>query len=245
MYNTADDCPLDARSSARVLSKSGCPYHNRKLARTSPWYYHHGSFASLARGKTRRFRCKHCGTTSSTQTFSINYWTHLPINLRDLDERLNSCAGYRQIARALGVSYPVIKNRTLRLSRNYLNLFDTSLVNFPSRRTSHSTASSLIFGVSTSRTTSISPSAVPHSAVSFHALPFPSSGRMTDVQRRTGPSSTLSGVRTALPRHLLPDRFPGRPLALHEPAGAIPCSSTLTRRPSTRRPSRPFPSGGI
>ncbi|HPL91231.1 MAG TPA: hypothetical protein PLU76_04340, partial [Treponemataceae bacterium] len=88
-----------------------CPYHNRKLARTSPWYYHYGFFSSLARGKTRRFRCKHCGTTSSTQTFSINYWTHLPINLRDLDDRLNSCAGYRQIARALGVSYPVIKNR--------------------------------------------------------------------------------------------------------------------------------------
>jgi hypothetical protein len=108
-----------------------CPFHNRKLARTSPWYYHYGFFSSLARGKTRRFRCKHCGTTSSTQTFSINYWTHLPINLRDLDDRLNSCAGYRQIARALGVSYPVIKNRTLRLSRNYLNLFDTSLVNFP------------------------------------------------------------------------------------------------------------------
>ncbi|HPL92596.1 MAG TPA: hypothetical protein PLU76_11275, partial [Treponemataceae bacterium] len=57
-----------------------CPYHKRKLARTSPWYYHYGFFSSLARGKTRRFRCKHCGTTSSTQTFSINYWTHLPIN---------------------------------------------------------------------------------------------------------------------------------------------------------------------
>ena len=44
---------------------------------------------------------------------------------------MNACAGYRQIARSLRVSYPVIRNRVLRLSRNYLNLFDTSLVSFP------------------------------------------------------------------------------------------------------------------
>ena len=47
---SADDCPLDARSAGQssVLTPD-CPFHKRKLARTSPWYYHYGSFASLAR----------------------------------------------------------------------------------------------------------------------------------------------------------------------------------------------------
>ena len=110
-----------------------CRFHNRDLARRSRWYYRYGSFTSFARGRTRRFRCKNCGKTCSTQTFSIHYWTHLHINLRDLDDRLNACAGYRQIARSLSVSYQVIKNRVLRLSRNYLNLIDTSSAFYPLR----------------------------------------------------------------------------------------------------------------
>lgn len=107
-----------------------CPYHNRILARKRRWFYRYGTFSSFARGRTRRFCCKHCGKTCSTQTFSIHYWTHLPINFHDLDDRLNACAGYRQIARALQVSYQVIKNRVLRLARNYLNLLDTALAYF-------------------------------------------------------------------------------------------------------------------
>ena len=108
-----------------------CPFHNRELARKSRWFHRYGSFPSLARGRTRRFICIHCKKTCSTQTFSIHYWTHLPINLRDLDDRLNACAGYRQIARSLQVSYPVIRNRVLRLARNYLNLFDSAHTRSP------------------------------------------------------------------------------------------------------------------
>ena len=104
-----------------------CPFHNRQAARNNRWFQHYGTFTSLARGPTQRFLCTHCGKTCSTQTFSLHYWTHLAISFRDLDERLNACSGYRQIARALCVSYQVIKNRVLRLARNYFNLFDTSL----------------------------------------------------------------------------------------------------------------------
>ena len=125
----------------------------------------------LARGKTRRFRCKHCGTTSSTQTFSINYWTHLPINLRDLDDRLNSCAGYRQIARALGVSYPVIKNRTLRLSELSQPLRHLTR-QLPLEEDIAFDGIESIFGVSTSLTTSISLSVVPRRCRTRSRSPF-------------------------------------------------------------------------
>jgi hypothetical protein len=108
-----------------------CPLHDRTLARTGQWFQHYGFYHSQSGGKTRRFYCKYCGRTSSSRTFSLHYWTHRKIDFRDLDDRLNSCAGYRQIGRSLSVSYRVVKNRVLRLARNYMNLLDTSYVGFP------------------------------------------------------------------------------------------------------------------
>lgn len=107
-----------------------CPWHNKEYARATRWYQNYGTFYSIARGKTHRFICKSCGKTCSSQTFSVHYWTHRFIDLKDLDNRLNSCAGYRQIARALIVSYQVIRNRVLRLARNYLNIMDNALSHY-------------------------------------------------------------------------------------------------------------------
>lgn len=108
-----------------------CPWHDRDLARTGRWFQFYGFYRSKSAGQTQRFFCKHCGKTCSSRTFSLHYWTHRLINFRDLDDRLNSCAGYRQIGRSLSVSYRVIKNRVLRLARNYFNLMDNSLAGFP------------------------------------------------------------------------------------------------------------------
>jgi transposase-like protein len=107
-----------------------CPYHERRVARSFRWFIRYGSFPTRARGSIQRFLCTWCGKTCSTQTFSLHYWTHLHVDFKTLDDRLNACSGYRQIGRALLVSYSVLKNRVLRLARNYLNLIDTVLVNF-------------------------------------------------------------------------------------------------------------------
>ena len=108
-----------------------CPFHNRRLAAKTRWFIKYGTFSTKARGSIRRFSCTHCGKTCSAQTFSIHYWTHRTVDLRTLDDRLNACSGYRQIGRALRVSYSLLKNRLLRLTRNYLNLFDIALANYP------------------------------------------------------------------------------------------------------------------
>jgi len=107
-----------------------CPYHEKELAASSSWYQSFGFFFTKTRGSIHRFVCIHCGKTCSTQTFSIHYWTHSTLDLPDLDNRLNSCSGYRQIGRSLSLSYRVLKNRYLRLARNYLNLFDSALAGF-------------------------------------------------------------------------------------------------------------------
>lgn len=108
-----------------------CPFHNRNLAKSSRWYIKYGSFPTRARGRIHRFACARCGKTCSTQTFSIHYWTHRSVDLKTIDDRLNACSGYRQIGRALCLSYSIIRNRMLRIARNYLNLFDMSLAAYP------------------------------------------------------------------------------------------------------------------
>jgi len=108
-----------------------CPYHDRHTALNNHWYIKYGTFQTKARGLITRFLCNTCGKTCSAQTFSIDYWTHRHVDYRTLDDRFNACSGYRQIGRALCVSYSVLRNRVLRLARNYLNLFDAALTEFP------------------------------------------------------------------------------------------------------------------
>jgi transposase-like protein len=47
----------------------------------------------------RRFRCDHCGVTSSSQTVSTTCYLKRPEVLEPLFSRLLACSGYRQIAR--------------------------------------------------------------------------------------------------------------------------------------------------
>lgn len=122
--------PKNAVGHPEFCPNPDCPYHDQKMAASTIWYYPFGTFYTKARGNIQRFSCIHCRKTCSTQTFSINYWTHSDVDYKDLDDRLNSCSGYRQIGRPLSLSYRVLKNRCQRLARNYLNLFDSSLAGF-------------------------------------------------------------------------------------------------------------------
>lgn len=107
-----------------------CPNHSPDTAKPNRWFYHAGTFLTLSRGAIPRFICKHCRKSCSTQTFSAQYWTRIAVDLKDLDNRLCACSGYRQIGRDLDLSYRVLRNRALRIARGYLNLFDTTLAHF-------------------------------------------------------------------------------------------------------------------
>jgi len=119
-----------------ILKPEFCPHrecvnHDRQTAAANPnWYYKHGTHGSLVRGSIQRFKCRSCGKTCSTQTFSIHYWTHRTIDLKKLDQQTTSSSGQRQCAIALGASTNLVKNRTQRLARNYLALFAAALADF-------------------------------------------------------------------------------------------------------------------
>jgi len=101
-----------------------CRFYHQSEAATHHWFSHFGSFYTKCRGWIARFRCKWCGKTCSTQTFSIHYWTHSTSDLTRLLQLLYSCSGLRQIGRFSGSSYRVIQNRVRRLARNALSVMD-------------------------------------------------------------------------------------------------------------------------
>ena len=108
-----------------------CPNYSRTTAQSQRWYKKFGFFHTQCRGWIRRFRCLTCGTTCSTQTFSIHYWTHSTEDLTWLLHMLYSSAALRQCARFSGVSFRVIENRIRRLARNSLALMDSVLHALP------------------------------------------------------------------------------------------------------------------
>jgi hypothetical protein len=104
-----------------------CRFHDRRVAATDRWYNRFGRFSTEGRGLIQRFRCRNCGTTCSTQTFSVHYWTHSTIDLVWLLHHLYGCTGLRQMGRFTGVTYRVVQNRIRRLARNALAVMDQAL----------------------------------------------------------------------------------------------------------------------
>ena len=115
---------------ARIIAPRFCPnaacrYHTPEAAAQAAtgkdrWYTPHGRFYTVARGWIERFRCRSCGKTCSTQTFSIHYWTRRTEDHGKLLVALCSGSGLRAIARSWNATLRVVRNRVRRLSRNCL-----------------------------------------------------------------------------------------------------------------------------
>lgn len=70
--------------------------------------------------RIQRFRCDTCRRRFSTQTFSATYWLRRPDLLAPIFRHTVACAGYRQLARALGVSPQTVLGQVARLGRHCL-----------------------------------------------------------------------------------------------------------------------------
>ncbi|HTO92498.1 MAG TPA: hypothetical protein VMJ70_15305, partial [Candidatus Sulfotelmatobacter sp.] len=67
-----------------------------------------------------RFRCRHCGSTFSSQTFSTTYYLKRPELLEPIFHRLLACSGFRQIAREARCSPTTVMGQSARLGRHAL-----------------------------------------------------------------------------------------------------------------------------
>lgn len=98
---------------------SRCPNPDCQ-AHTDPprgWRRPFGFYHTAAHGTVRRYRCRHCGTTCSTQTESMHFAAKRHLPLRAIERSLIEGASLRELADRYRVSPVAIQNAIIRLGR--------------------------------------------------------------------------------------------------------------------------------
>src|SRR4030095_1424182 len=98
--------------------RSHCRYHRSAIG----WeWVHFGSFSrQCAPQIIPRFRCCHCRSTFSTQTFSTTYSLKRPKLPEPVFHRLLACSGLRQITREARCVHSTVMGLAARLGRHAL-----------------------------------------------------------------------------------------------------------------------------
>ena len=82
------------------------------------WYRFIGYYPTITFGMIPRFRCRHCGKSFSTQTFSIDYYAKKRLDYQRICSQINNGGGIRFTARMMKVKPDSIINRINRMARN-------------------------------------------------------------------------------------------------------------------------------
>lgn len=103
----------------QFCTNKNCICHKKKLNRLR-WCVRYGTYTSLVKGNIQRYICKYCGTTFSTQTFSLNYYVKRIISYRKILSFLSKAMSLSSISRVLKASVESISNRIERLARQVI-----------------------------------------------------------------------------------------------------------------------------
>ena len=100
-----------------------CPYKACLFHAFPPkerWWRKEGFHETRCFGHVPRFRCRSCGRTFSTQTFSLDFYAKRQIDYRSLEGLESSSISVRALARHLSCSCGSVLNRIDRLARQSL-----------------------------------------------------------------------------------------------------------------------------
>lgn len=86
------------------------------------WFTSIGFYLTDTFGLVPRFRCRRCGKTFSTQTFSVDYYAKKIVHYSDLLNRHASSESLRALGRNLKLSCGTVQNRLDRLARQGIAL---------------------------------------------------------------------------------------------------------------------------
>jgi len=95
-----------------------CPHH--QVAPEGSWYVALGFYYTKCFGDVPRYRCKTCGRTFSSQTFSLDYFAKKRLDYRQIERLVSSSMSQRALSRHFKVSLGTINNRIQRLSHQSL-----------------------------------------------------------------------------------------------------------------------------
>lgn len=94
-----------------------CRYH-RVPEGTYTAYSSFGFYTTQRQGRLARYLCKACGSSFSSQTFSLSYYLKKEGSFAAIQSRLCNTEGIRAIGRTLGLSCASVSNRIGRMARN-------------------------------------------------------------------------------------------------------------------------------
>ncbi|MCX7788053.1 MAG: hypothetical protein N2442_10190, partial [Spirochaetes bacterium] len=95
----------------------GCGRHYPPFPEGRGWYEKWGVYGTGVFGKVQRYRCKECGRTFSTQTFSLDYYSKRVVEYRMVERGLSEGMSEAGVGRWCGVSGQVVRNKVGRLAR--------------------------------------------------------------------------------------------------------------------------------
>jgi len=81
------------------------------------WYVRYGTYHTETFGIVHRYRCKACGATFSSQTFSIDYYAKKKVDYIMLLQHLNSASGLLDMSRFFNLRVETLENRLERIAR--------------------------------------------------------------------------------------------------------------------------------
>ncbi len=114
----------------RICPNPRCSQHHHPQGH---WRVRFGSYATLAHGIVRRYRCRVCGKTMGDQTESVHYFAKRRLPLRAVTDSLMGGASQREIARRYGFSPMAVHNAILRLGRQAMAAQTILLHHLPER----------------------------------------------------------------------------------------------------------------
>lgn len=148
------------------------------------WWRKDGFHATKTFGSVQRFQCLRCGTSFSSQTFSVHYFAKCIVNLRALERRLSSSMSIRALSRDFKRSCGTILNRIDRLARQGIALHAHLR---PTRNQNESTCYDNLVSFDRSQyfpnNIGISITATSHYALGLSHATMRRSGRMSKAQK--------------------------------------------------------------
>lgn len=105
----------------RFCPNPQCEYHQEAPA-GERWYREKGKYYTKSRGIIKRYLCKACGKSFSSQTYHTSYFLKKPERFEEVLSRLVGGESLRAMSRAMGCSISLLSNRIDRLGRQGLAL---------------------------------------------------------------------------------------------------------------------------
>jgi transposase-like protein len=92
-----------------------CIHHETEATTNKKWFFLHGSHINKIYGTIKRYVCKNCGRTFSSQTFSPTRYAKIFVDFPTATKLLEMGLSLRKTAKIMGLNHKVVTRRQKKL----------------------------------------------------------------------------------------------------------------------------------